>query len=177
MKVFRYLAAALIAVVALCGLAIAQDVHTDYDHHANFERYHTYSWIGVKTDNPLWEQRIQDAVDKELQSKGWQRVESGGDVAISAVGAVKNQKYYHTFYDGMGGWRWGGFGTEATTTVENERIGTVILDMYDASTKQLIFRGVARDTLSDKPEKNENKLQKAVDKMFKDFPPKPREKK
>ena len=71
----------------------------------------------------------------------------------------------------MGGWRWGGFG-ETQTTVENYRVGTLVLDLYDAKNKQLIWRGTSSDTLSNKPEKNEKNLDKAVDKMLKDFPPK-----
>jgi len=48
--------------------------------------------------------------------------------------------------------------------------------MYDAQNKQLIWRGTAQDTLSEKPEKNENKLDKATEKMFKHFPPDERDK-
>jgi hypothetical protein len=155
---------------SVCGFA--QDVHTDYDHHANFSQYHSYSWIKVKTDDPLWQQRITDAVDRALQAKGWKKVSEGGDAALSAVGAVRNQQEYQTFYDGMGpGWRWGGFGANTTTTVVNNRLGSLVLDIYDAHSKQLLWRGVSNDTLSDKPEKNEQKLDKAVKKMFDKFPP------
>jgi len=44
--------------------------------------------------------------------------------------------------------------------------------LYDAHNKQLIWRGVASQSLSDKPEKNEQKLEKAVNKMLDHFPPK-----
>jgi len=44
--------------------------------------------------------------------------------------------------------------------------------LYDAHNKQLIWRGVSEETLANKPEKNEKKLDKAVDKMFDHFPPK-----
>ena len=157
-----------------CSLAaLAQDVNTDYDRNANFSQFHTYYWAKVKTENPLWQQRIQEAVDKQLQAKGWQRVDSGGDVAITAVGAAHNQQEYQTFYDNIGpGWGWRGFGTTATTTIQNYRVGTLVLDIYDASNKRLLWRGTATDMLSDKPEKNEKKLDKAVDKMFNKFPPK-----
>jgi len=151
---------------------MAREVHTDHDPSANFERYHTYYWAKVQTSNPLWQQRIQDAVDKELQSKGWRRQESSGDIVLAAVGSARNQQEYQTFYKGLGGWRWGGFGDEATTTVQNYRIGTLVVDMYDPQTKRLVWRGTADDTLSDKPENNEKKLDKSVEKMFKDFPPK-----
>jgi hypothetical protein len=46
-----------------------------------------------------------------------------------------------------------------------------VIDLFDAKTKQAIFRGVATDTLSDKLEKNEDKLDKSVEKIFKKFPP------
>jgi hypothetical protein len=92
-------------------------------------------------------------------------------VAVTAVGSTHNQQEYQTFYDGMGGgWRWGGFG-ETTTQVENYAVGSLVLDLYDAHNKQLIWRGVAQDTLSDKPEKNEKKLEKSVNKMLEHFPP------
>lgn len=171
MKIPRLPLFAITAALVLTAFASAQDVKTDYDHHANFSQYHTYSWAKVKTSDPLWESRIQDAVDKDLQGKGWQKVDNGGDVALTAVGSARNQKEYQTFYDGMGGWRWGGFG-ETTTQVENYPVGSLVLDMYDAHNKQLIWRGVASQSLSDKPEKNEQKLDKAVNKMLDHFPPK-----
>jgi hypothetical protein len=167
----RKLAGALLLAAAFAITATAADVRVDYDHQTNFERYHTYSWGKVQTSNPLWQQRVQDAVDRDLQARGWQRVESDGDMMIAAVGSTQNQQEYTTYYDNMGGWRWRGIGGTATTTVENYRVGTLVVDIYDANSKQLIFRGVASDTLSDKPEHNERKLEKAVDKMFKKFPP------
>lgn len=170
MKLARYVIPA--ALLAFSVAAFAQNVHTDYDHHANFSQYHTYYWAKVQTEDPLWQQRIQEAVDKDLQAKGWQKVDSGGDVAVTAVGATHNQQEYQTFYNNMGpGWFWGGFGTEAQTTVQNYKVGTLVVDLYDAHNKHLIWRGVASDTLSEKPEKNEHKLDKAVDKMFDHFPP------
>ena len=70
----------------------------------------------------------------------------------------------------MGGWRWGGFG-ETRTEVLNYPVGALVLDMYDAHNRQLIWRGVATQSLSDKPEKSEQKLDKAVNKMLDHFPP------
>lgn len=172
MKTIRYFCAAMLMTVILGGSGLAQSVTVDYDHNANFERYHTYYWLKVKTSNPLWEQRIQDAVDNELQKKGWQKVDTGGDVALTAVGSADTDKQYVTFYNDLGdGWWWSGFGTATTETV-TYKVGTLVLDMYDAQTKRLIWRGVATKTLSKKPEKNEKALEKAVEKMFKNFPPK-----
>jgi Domain of unknown function (DUF4136) len=175
----RIVSITVLACLMICvGTAAAQDVHTDYDHNANFERYHTYSWKMVKTPNSLWDQRVQDAVNEQLQKKGWQLVPSGGDVVLSAIGTTKTETTLQTYYDGpgWGGWGWGGFGT-ATTVPEQYHQGTLVVDMFVANTKKLLWRGVAQDTLSEKPSKNEKKLEKAVDKMFKDFPPKPKQNK
>jgi Domain of unknown function (DUF4136) len=51
-------------------------------------------------------------------------------------------------------------------------VGTMVIDVFDAKSKKLVFRGKASDDISDKPEKNAKKIDKAVQKMFKNFPPK-----
>lgn len=59
----------------------------------------------------------------------------------------------------------------ATTTVNEYKVGTMVVDIFDAKDKKLVFRGVGQDEVSDKPEKNEKKIEKATEKMFKNFPP------
>jgi hypothetical protein len=66
--------------------------------------------------------------------------------------------------------RWGGWAT-ATTTVDTYEVGTLIVDLFDMSTKRVVWRGVATGTIAEKPEKNVKKIDKAVGKMFKHFPP------
>lgn len=173
MKILRLALPAALLLIAFSAISFAQDVNTDYDHNVSFAQFHTYEWAKIQTEDPLWQSRIRDAVDKELERKGWQRVDSGGQVALTAVGATQNQKEYQTFYDNMGpGWGWGGFGSTATTTTTNYRVGTLVVDAYDAQSKHLIWRGTATDTLSGNPDKNIQKLDKAVGKMFDHFPPK-----
>jgi hypothetical protein len=166
----------LIGLILFAGKASAQQVKTDYDHGANFAQYKTYSWEQVKTKDPLDVDRIKSAVNAALTAKGWTQVDSGGDVSIVAMEITRNQQTLNTFYDGFGGgWGWrrfggGGFG-EATTTTETYRVGTVVVDLFDTKTKQLIWRGSESDTLSNNSEKNIKNLDKGVDKMFKKFPP------
>ena len=167
----------LAASAGLFAGLIYAAVHTDYDHHADFSRYRTYSWIGANAGNSLWQQRIMAAVDSSMAARGLTRVESGGDVGVSAFGRTREQDTLQTFYDGFPGWGWraawwgGGIGT-ATTEVIPQRIGNLTVDLFDGRTKQLVWRGEASDALSDKPEKNEKKLEHAVNDMFEHFPPK-----
>jgi len=160
--------------LAMLGAAFAQHVETDFDHQANFSQYKTYSWQVIKPENSLWDARIKNAVDTQLAAKGWTQVDSGGDVTIVAIGTTHTQRTLQTFYDGFGGgWRWRGFYGmgDATTTEQDYKEGTLVVDLYDGKTKQLIWRGSAEDTLSDKAAKNEKNLDKGVAKMFKKFPP------
>lgn len=59
----------------------------------------------------------------------------------------------------------------STTTVRNYQVGTLIVDLWDAKTKKLIWRRVGSDTLSDNPQKNEQKIDKVTQDMFKRYPP------
>jgi hypothetical protein len=167
----------LIGMMLLFGSTVsAQQVKTDYDRSANFAQYKTYSWEQVKTRDALDVDRIKTAVNAALAAKGWTQVESGGDISIVAIEITRNQQTLNTFYDGFGGgWGWRRFGTggfgEATTTTETYKVGTVVIDLFDAKTKQLIWRGASSDTLSNNSEKNIKNLDKGVDKMFKQFPP------
>src|ERR1700738_2645093 len=140
MKPIRRTAVCTMFFLAMLGAAFAQHVQTDFDHQANFSQYKTYSWQEIKPANSLWDARIKNAVDAELEAKGW--AQGGG----------------------------GGVG-DPTTTEQDYKVGALVIDLYDAKTKQLIWRGSAQDTLSDKATQNEKNLAKAVAKMFKAFPP------
>jgi hypothetical protein len=166
---------ASVGIGLLCATAsFAGQVKTDYDRNTDFRQYKTYSWEKVQTQNALWVDRIKAAVNADLTAKGWTLVESGGDIAIVAMETTQNQHTLNTFYDGFGGgWRWRGFGGfgDATTTVENYKVGTLVVDLFDAHTKKLIWRGSSSDTLSNKSDQNIKDLDKGVQKMFDHFPP------
>jgi hypothetical protein len=176
MDVQRSIFASVGIAVLFATASFAQQVKTDYDRSADFSQYKTYSWEKVQTQDQLWVGRIKDAVNASLAAKGWTQVDSGGQVAIVAVEMTKNQQTLNTFYDGFGGgWGWrrfgaGGFG-DATTTTENYKVGTLVVDLFDANSKNLIWRASASDTLSDKSETNIKNLDKGVQKMFDHFPP------
>jgi Domain of unknown function (DUF4136) len=161
-----------IAMIMLMAIpSVAQQVKTDYDRSANFSQYKTYSWSSVKTKDPLLVDRIKSAVNSALSAKGLTQVDSGGDLTINAMEITRNHQTLNTFYDGgFGGWRWGGFG-DATTTTETYKVGTLVVDLFDTQSKELVFRGSSSDTLSNNSDKNIKNLNKGVDKMFKHFPP------
>jgi hypothetical protein len=170
----------LLGLLLLFSIAItaeAQKVSIDFDRQANFSDYKTFTWIKPPhfRADPLMDQRIMDSVNAALTAKGWQYVPDGpADVGLAAHIATREEHTLETFYDGFGGgWGWrfgGGFGTAITTDHPYE-VGTMVVDMFASRTKQLIWRGTATETWSEKPDKDSKKVEKAVDKLFKNFPP------
>src|SRR5882762_777955 len=155
MNVQRTIFASVGIALLFATASFAQQVKTDYDRSADFNQYKTYSWEKVQTQDPLLVDRIKEAVTADLTAKGLTQVNSGGDVSIIAIEMTHNQQTLNTFYDGFGGgWRWGGGFGNATTTTETYKVGTLVVDLFDAKTKKLVWRGSSSDTLSDKADKN-----------------------
>ena len=181
MRIRFYLVLLMISLIS--ATAYAQKVNTDYDKKTDFSSYKTYSWAeGTRAANPLGHQRIVAGIEAQLAAKGWQKVESDSDVVVIYSAATSTKTQINTFESGgpWGGyrWGWGGYrggmgGGMSTTTVQESPVGQLIVDMADVKNKSFIWRGTASDTLSDKPEKNQKKLDKALTKMFKNFPPAP----
>jgi Domain of unknown function (DUF4136) len=168
---------ALFFLFYFAEVAAAGKVESDFDSKADFSRYKTFMWIQKpEMDDPLMDERIVNSINAELASKGWTLVQEGGDVGVSAHVATKKKHTLETFYNGFGGgwgWHWwgGGMGI-ATTRVDTYTVGTIVIDLFDSSTRQLVWRGWVTDALPDKPQKEEKKLEKEIGKLFKNFPPK-----
>jgi hypothetical protein len=165
---------AIVAMVAAmaASAAWAQDIKVDYDKAANFGAIKTFSVkIGTSWGNPFGEKRVTDDVTGALVAKGWTLApEDKADAQVVLHGATQTKHSLNTYYSGMGGYRWGGVGT-STTTPNEYVVGTLLVDIFDAKGKNLIWRGIAQDEASNNTEKNIKKVKKATEKLFKDFPP------
>jgi hypothetical protein len=161
--------------LAVTGMASAQDVKVDYDKATSFASIKTFSLkVGTAWGNPLGEKRVASEVEEALAGKGWAKAEEGrADAQVVLHGATQMKHSLNTFYSGMGGYGWrggAGMGT-ATTTAYEYTVGTLVVDIFDAKSKQLLWRGVAQDELKDDPEKRQKQIEKGTNKLFKDFPP------
>ena len=177
MKLVKTMVIAGVAL-AVAGGAWAQDVKVDYDKAANFGAIKTFSLkLGTGWGNQIGEKRVTDEITEALTAKGWKVVpEAEANAQVVLHGATETKRSLNTFYSGMGGYGyrgWGGMGGTgtATTTESQYTVGTLVVDIFDAKAKNLLWRGVAQDELSDKTDKKIKKLGKASDKLFKDFPP------
>ncbi len=182
MKKLSHLA---ISLVALASLALAQDVKFNFDQNADFSKYKTYRWEkhpkSLDVDD-LTLGMLAKGFDASLATKGLKRVDSGDtDLVIVFQIAASQEKEISTYNTGMGygpGWRGGWYGgmgsTMSTSTTSTINIGSVVLDMYDRAEKKLVWRGMASKTLDAKakPDKKQKNIDKAAEKMLKNYPPK-----
>ncbi|MBB3177572.1 DUF4136 domain-containing protein [Variovorax sp. Sphag1AA] len=163
---------AFVFAVLLSACAATPTVKTDFDPGVNFSRFKTYSWV-AKPDggSPLMQQRIVDGIDSRLQARGW-KLAPNGEVHVAAHVTSQERQVFNTTTVGYMGW--GGFGPAApnsTTTVDTFEVGTLVVDLFDGTTKRGLWRGTASGTLQDDPARMNALLQTALDKMFAGFPP------
>jgi hypothetical protein len=180
--------------LAAAGLALALvgcsgiSTTTDYNPAAvpTMQGYQTYTWIsgaGEREDpelnNPILIGRIESAVDAALEAKGFEKVASGGDFMVGWHADVDQRTDYTTVNSYYGGYGWGGWygggagmGT-SRTTAHNWEEGTLVILVADGKSEELVWHGSATAEVGREgsPEERQNKINSAVEKMFKDFPP------
>jgi len=175
--------AAFAAFILVPAVAMAQKTTYDFDKSANFAGYKTFA---LKEGTPVGQQLIDDriiaAIETQLAAKGLKKADANPDVVVVYHVAFDKQKDISTFSSGYGGgygpygYGWGGGwgGGTTSTQVRDILVGTLVIDMADAAKKQVVWRGMGVkevDTTA-KPDKRDKSINKAVEKIFKNFPPK-----
>jgi hypothetical protein len=162
--------ASVLALVLMGAVAYAQRVNTDFDPAAPFATYRIYTWTsGTPAPDAFIQEQIRVAVDEKLVAKGMMQsaVKPNLVVATHVVTHERKKIVAAGFGFGPWGWGWGGPGAMIYTYLQ----GTLIIDLYDAKTRKMVWRGVATDTVSDKTSTNTQHIDKAVAKMFEQYPP------
>jgi hypothetical protein len=166
-------------LVVLCAMpAAAQKVYVDYDRDAVGRQYKTFAWqdtgptAGTPRSAPASE-RPGALVDRE----GFIAV-AGGLYVTYHTSSHEELQFSVTGYGyGYGaGWGWDPYwggpsasGGGANTTVSTYEKGTLVVDIWDAKTKQIVWRGSAVAAIPEDPKKGEKLINKALEKMVKQF--------
>jgi hypothetical protein len=158
-------------------------VSSDYDKAVDFSRYKTFSMYQLQDKSgavsQLNQNRIIDAVKRQMMAKGFTENDANPDVLVNVVTYLKEKQQVtaNTNYYGYGGYyrpyAWGGGMASGTTTYNtyNYHDGTLMIDVVDAAKKQLIWQGVGNKEI-DKPSKDPDKaIGEAVAKIMESFPP------
>jgi hypothetical protein len=171
--------ATLMAAMALAlggTSSSAQTVTYDYAKGTNFSTYKSYAWVrGHNLQDELNHQRIVSSIDAQLVGKGLTQVSTSEtpDLLVAYHASFDRNVQINAFSSDFGGWR---FNSSRTGTARTEEIvtGTLVVDMIDAKTESMLWRGVASRDLDMKasPEKRDKNMKKAAEKLFKNYPPK-----
>jgi hypothetical protein len=147
-------------------------VSTDFDPEAPFNSMKTFDWARQKSHGPrdamimneIMDRRIQRAVEHVLESKGYRRVERGSpDFLVAFHYSVRNRL---EVVDYGYGWRRGWRGR----SVQEIREGTLLVDIVDRESNQLVWRGKAEGAIND-PDEAEERITQVVTKLMERFPP------
>jgi len=158
----------------IAGVARAQDVRYNFDKDTDFSKFKTYKWVTIKDAqkvDDITDKQIKDAIDSVLVTKGLEKTTSDdADLYIGYQASIDQERQWNAY--GTGGLRWGGGMANATTSKIS--VGTLVLDMYDPANKQLVWTGRVTKTLDPNAnqEKKQKNLDKAMQKLLKNFPPK-----
>jgi hypothetical protein len=158
-----------LAICSLATIATAQQVSVNYNHNQSFSNYHTYAWASNnanKVKNSILAQVAEQDVNSALQGKGLQMVQESQnpDLIVTANGGLREQTSYSVW-----GMRGIGGGMGGITPEQNVE-GTLIVDLYDAKSQSLVWRGIAQNALNNNGNKNQQMAEKAIQKMFKQWP-------
>lgn len=176
-----------VALVIAAIPAAALKVNTDYDRLADFSGYKTFAWKGCEVidEDPVirtgfFYKRIRAIVNDQLSTKGLVEAAEGStpDLWINCMVGTQDKQRLETTWAGWYGpyygpsWYYGwGAGWPETRTVDWTE-GVLVVDLIDSGQKALVWRAVCQGTVSDKPKTNRKRVQSAMDKAFKSYPPK-----
>ncbi len=167
-----------IGVALLVGACSGISTTTDYDPQVDFSAFSTYSWIDSQGDvDNITSSRIRQSVDAAMVARGFSESGSNADLAISYQVSSAERRSFNTVNAGWGGgYGWGGWGMGMGTSTTTENVwqeGSLILGIFDAGTKNLVWTGTATTDIdgSRSPQDRQELIDSAVNKMMGAFPP------
>lgn len=178
--------AAAVAALALLAGCSSLSVNYDFDSHADFAKYHTFGWMdktlpeGAAVDaqqaelnSNLLDRRIRSAVESQLEARGIRPAVDKPDMLVTYYVGVQDKiqvsdygYHYSPYYWGYGG---------RQIDVYQYQEGTLIIDLVDAETKDLVWRGSGTKVLDGSarnPDQAQERINDIVAKIMASYPPK-----
>ncbi len=171
----------ILAALLIAAPAVAQKIYVDYDRSIDPSKYETFAWgrpegPSLHDQSPLMDSRIKNAIEYHLTEGGLAEDPKNPDLYVTYYTSVEDEVRLDTTHMGYGygpGWGWSpywggsmGMGSSTTTMTKYKR-GTLIIDVWDAKTKKLIWRGSAQGVVKENPAKAAKQIDKAITKIVK----------
>jgi len=175
MKLLR-IPALLLVILALssCG---SSAVFMDYQIAGLWSNYRTYDWmpdprpedIGPMATNPVNRTSIEDAVDWALKNRGFRKDSENPDLLVAYYAGKKNaidpSVWGYTYAPD------GSYKDEQGPPMTFDG-GTIVIDLVDAETKELMWRGWSPGVVeSPNNDKMENSIREVVKRVMEQYPP------
>ncbi len=167
----------LLLAVAIVGGCASSAVFMDYSLSGLWSNYRSWNWlpepraedIGPLAQNPANRTSIEDAVDWAMKNRGLMRNEQTPDLLVA---------YYAGKTDSIQPGVWGyTYAPQANYkdqqgTPETFKGGTLVIDLVDAKTKELLWRGWSTGVVNaPNQDKTDNTIREVVKKIMAEYPP------
>ena len=183
---FKYLIPlAVLGLAALSGCAPSFDVRTMAAPKTTLTEFHTYHLLPVPrrmdgragngvydpmVNNSIMNRALREAVDRAFQDRGYVSVEWMPDFVVAVYASAKEKldiTQWQYGYPYWPRWWWQGVPQQSITQYTE---GTVIVDVINPESRDLLWRGTATATLGDDAAENTRQLQKAAAAVIGKFP-------
>ncbi|MGV0831894.1 DUF4136 domain-containing protein [Empedobacter brevis] len=176
MKIIHFTFIILLSLfVTSCGTV---QVSTDYDRSTNFATYKTYSFHQKGLDklkvNDLDKNRLIKAIDTQMATKGFTKVNSDADLVINLLTSSKEQISVNNNAWGYGPYGYYG-GFYGGNSVSSYQAGTIVIDIIDDKRNILIWQGVGSDLNLSNISAKAERIPKAIAEILSKFPPQPKQ--
>lgn len=169
-------------------LAGCSSISTDYDYNEdiNFAELTKWNWLEMTKDtgshkyhvDGLNDRRIREGLEQQLTAAGLTKVPAAeAQILVNYLTKVENKTDVNTFYTSFGYYPYSvrgfGAGLQADTRVHEYKEGTLIIDIVDAKSKELLWRGAGSDTIKEgrTPAERTEQIQDALKTIFEAYPP------
>jgi uncharacterized protein DUF4136 len=145
-------------------LAAAATTSVEYDHQVDFSRYRTWSWHEGVTPaaNPATNKRIRDAIENGLAARGLSRVEKDAALLVVYHASKTTQIDLAPLPNA---------GPATNTGIRYAEKGSLVVEMRDAASGNVVWRGHATDVMNYGPNEIAEQVKRAVDGLLASFPP------
>ncbi|HVC21495.1 MAG TPA: DUF4136 domain-containing protein [Vicinamibacterales bacterium] len=180
----KLLSAVALVTLLLPATSFAQSTQStryDFDRMATFSNAKTYTLkIGTGAGNPAVDSEIMADIEAQLQAKGLKQSDTAPDLVIVYHVAFDKAQNISAFSSSIGDYgpypyQWGAGWGSTDVRMNHIAVGTLVIDVIDAHSKSLIWRGLALNEVSPAVTTADHgkNIEQAVARILGNYPPKP----
>ncbi len=181
----RFGAPSLLVMVLAISQSAAREVRVDHDRAADFPSLASFAWKDIedgslKGTDGLVHSRIVNAIKYQLTQGGLIETDASPDLHVTYYASTKHDTRVDPSANGYSWGRTWSFDPHWPSTfgagslsgspqVVTYGRGTLVVDIWDARTGKLVFRGVTEDVVPEVPSKDDREISTSTERIMKEF--------